>query len=308
MYNPSVKEDYLKCGAGAKNSKDFRTVANQSEAMETCLEKDLAFFTRDEVIKLVNSFELTNPTTIKGYLAAIRAYQISSSPRAELTTAPISKEEIDIVTALKKHFYNSYRSVRDSLEKGVSLVDGYAEPAALTLAWLGVPFSEVCILQADHVDLLNGVIARFPNRDIILTEEQEALQVLRMYANTAKSYRTRNTTYEVYQPNNNPYFLHAMVPKGSIDKEAKPMAQSNLTSGFTKMSGKAKESGYDITYVYTDILRSGELYRIYLAEKSGLAATIKTNEQRVCSMISTKMPYYDLIYQYKKYKQAFNLY
>ena len=85
------------------------------------------------------------------------------------------------------------------------------------------------------------------------------------------------------------------------------MAQSNLTSGFTKMSGKAKELGYDITYVYTDILRSGELYRIYLAEKSGLAATIKTNEQRVCSMISTKMPYYDLIYEYKKYKQAFDL-
>jgi hypothetical protein len=308
MYNEELKKDYLNNGIGSKNVVDFRAVANAAANMETEFDRDLAYFTREEVIQLINSLELTNPLTVKGYLSAIRNYQMVYSSNTELDENPIRKEEIDIVSGIKKCFYDSYHSLKCSLEKGMSFTDGYAEPAALTLAWIGIPFYEACRLQTSQVDLMNGVIARYPQRDIVFgNDEPEALKILRAYANTSKSYRTRNCTYEVYQPKNNPYFLHAMVSKGSIDKVAKPIAQSNLTSSFAKLAVKVKEQNDSVNYNYTDILRSGELHRIYVAEQNGLAVTSKINEERVCSMISGKMPYYELMYQYKKYKQAFNL-
>lgn len=308
MYNKEAKEKYLNGEIGSKNAGDFRAVANASANMEAQFDRDLAYFTREEVIQLINSLELTNPLTVKGYLSAIRNYQIMCSNDTELADNPISKEEIDIVSGIKKCFYDSYHSVKCSLEKGMSFTDGYAEPAALTLAWLGISFPEACTLQTNQVDLMNGVIARYPKRDIVFgNDEPEALKTLRTYANTSKSYRTRNCTYEVYQPKNNPYFLHAMVSKGSIDKVAKPITRSNLTSSFAKLMMKVKEQGDNVNYSYADVLRSGELYRLYVAEKNGLAVTSKINEERVCSMISGKMPYYELMYQYKKYKQAFNL-
>ena len=230
------------------------------------------------------------------------------SDDTELANNPINKEEIDIVGGIKKCFYDSYHSLKCSLKKGMSFTDGYAEPAALTLAWLGIPFSEACAMRTSQVDLLNGVIARYPKRDIVFgDDEPEALKTLRTYANTSKSYRTRNCTYEVYQPKNNPYFLRAMVSKGSIDKVAKPVTQATLATSFAKLMAKVEEQGDNAIYNYTDVLRSGELHRIYVAEQNGLAVTSKINEERVCSMISGKMPYYELMYQYKKYKQAFNL-
>lgn len=308
MYNEKLKKDYLNNGIGSKNAVDFRAVANAAANMEAQFDRDLAYFTREEVIQLINSLELTNPLTVKGNLSAIRNYQIAYSSNTELEDNPIRKEEIDIVSAIRKRFYASYHDLVCAMEKVTSLTDGYPEPAALTLAWLGIPFSEACALQTNQVDLLNGVIARYPQRDIVFgSDEPEVLKVLRAYANTSKSYRTRNCTYEVYQPKNNPYFLHAMVSKGSIDKVAKPIAQSNLTSSFAKLVVKLKAQNDSANYNYTDVLRSGELYRLYVAEKNGLAVTSKINEERVCSMISGKMPYYELMYQYKKYKQAFNL-
>lgn len=308
MYNEELKKDYLNNGIGSKNVVDFCAVANAAANMEAEFGRDLAYFTREEVIQLINGLELTNPLTVKGYLSAIRNYQMVCSDNTELADNPIRKEEIDIVSGIRKCFYASYHDLVCAMEKVTSLTDGYPEPAALTLAWLGLSILEALELKSENVDLMNGVIARYPQRDIVFgSDESEALKVLRTYANTSKSYRTRNCTYEVYKQENNPYFLHTMVSKSSIDKPGKPIGRNNLTGGYSKMSQKAKELGFDFGFAYSDILRSGELYRLYVAEQNGLAVTSKINEERVCSMISGKMPYYELMYQYKKYKQAFNL-
>lgn len=308
MYNENQKIAYLHSDLSQQGAKDFMIVANAAEEFEMRFGKDLSAFTRQETIAFVDSFELTNPLTVKTYLNTIRNYQLFvGNPHASLFN-PIRKEEIDIAGAIKKYFYPTFDDVLADIEKGCPIDEGFSEPAALAIAWLGVSLGDACKLKAEQIDLLSGILKINGKQPMFFgKDEPTVLRVLRLYRNTSKSYRIRNTPYEVFAPENNPYFLRTMVPKGAKDKEPKPIGSSTFTSNFYKMAKRAKEKGFECKYVYSDIQRSGELRRIHLLDKSGVDVFNQLNSKKVCSLIDSKMPYYELTYQYKQYRLAFDL-
>ena len=308
MYNENQKNAYLNSDLSQQGAKDFKLVASAAEEYELRFGKDLSAFTREETIAFADSFELTNPLTVKTYLNAIRNYQLfAGTPHVSLFN-PIRKEEIDIAGAIKKHFYLSFEDVLSDIEKGCPIDEGYSEPAALAIAWLGVSLGNACKLKTEQIDLLNGVLKIEGRTPLSFgKDDPSVLRVLRLYRNTSKSYRVRNFPYEVFAPENNPYFLRTMLPSGAKDKEPKPIGSSTFTSNFYKMAKRAQEKGFNCKYVYSDVQRSGELHRIHLLDQSGVDVFSQLNAKQVCSMIDSKMPYYELTYQYKQYKLAFNL-
>lgn len=308
MYNENQKTAYISSLFSKQAAREFAAIANASGPFEFRFGKDLSSFNRSETIEFVNSFESTNPESIRGYLRSVRNYQIAQGALHQSLINPIRKDEIDTVSAIQKRFYISFESLLPDIEKGCPIDEGFSEPAALALAWLGIPFKEVVQLEADRIDLLNGILKRDGKPPMYFAgDEPTVLRVLRLYRNTTKSYRIKNTPYEVFEPKNNPYFLRSLVSKGAKEKEPTLLGTSNLTSGFAKMARRAKEKGYDCQFVYTDIMRSGELHRIYKLEKSGTDVFNQLNAGQVCALIDSTIPYCDIIYQYKQYRLAFNL-
>lgn len=309
MYNEARKEAYLDSLKVQKDKSNFKTITTAAKDFEDEYGKDLAQFNRNEVIALMNAQELTNPLTIKSYLNVIRNYQIAMDEMdMELALKPVSKYDVDLASALKKHFYCSYDQLLADIEKGIAIDEGFPAPAALTLAWIGMPTPEVFDLESENVDLKSGMISRFPKRDLVFGErEPKALKVLRSYVNTTQAYRTRNSTYQVYKSKNNPYFLQNMVTKSDIDKPGKKYSKTSFSADVYNMKMRAENQGAAPNFTYRDILRSGEMHRLYLAEQKGFAVLNSFNSERVCAMVEGKIPYYEIAYQYKAYKKAFDL-
>lgn len=308
MHNNDMKNFYISSLTSRQAAQEFKAIANAAEPFELRLQKDLSLFERSEIINLVNSFESTNPESIRGYLCSIRNYQIACRTLPPSVIKPINKGEIDIASAIHKKFYTSFGEVLSEIEKGCPIDEGFSEPAALALAWLGVPFKEAVQLKSEQIDLLNGILRRESKPLMYFRgDEPAALRVLRLYRNTAKAYRIKNTAYEVFEPKNNPYFLRALVSKGAKEKAAVPLRVSSFTHNFQMMSRRAKEKGFDCQFVYADIMRSGELRRIYRLEKSGTDVCSRLNMPQVLSLINSRTSFCDITYQYKQYKLAFNL-
>ena len=67
MHNNDMKNFYISSLTSRQAAQEFKAIANAAEPFELRLQKDLSLFERSEIINLVNSFESTNPESIRGY-------------------------------------------------------------------------------------------------------------------------------------------------------------------------------------------------------------------------------------------------
>lgn len=79
-----------------------------------------------------------------------------------------------------------------------------------------------------------------------------------------------------------------------------------VQSAINKVNKKYKENGNPPKISYQNILRSGSLARLYVAEQNGLDVFSKTNEKEV-EKFFYRSDYRSIVWVYRHYKIAFNL-
>ena len=306
MDNKTRKDEYLKSLAPTARN-EFIRVAKAAQPFEERFGKDLSNFNRDEVIQVVNSTEPTSPLTVKQYLHRIRQYQITIGELDDSLITPITKDEIDIVHFVQKHFYKSFEDVLTEIQKVRELTGGYPEPVLLGFAWLGVDSKIVGQIEANQVDLTKGTLTLLGKHGVEKIEiEPSVLKTFRAFRNISVAYRSTNTEFEVY-PENTPYFLRRMLSRNS-KKTPKPYSDKDIGRILSDLRRDALEDGITIDLTYNNVQRSGELYRIYLLEQSGVNVFCTESQKRVCALANTSVNhFYDLSFQYQAYKEAFNL-
>lgn len=303
MYNEEYKKQYVDQLSVKTAVNEFNRIAEKSEDFESKFGKDLHDFSDEETIELLNSFCLTSPLSLKQYASCISKYQ-SWGLSKNIVRKPISKYDIDFVSAYKKSYYTSFSDLKSDLQSVIELDQGYSSVVALCFAWLGIQPADVGKVSKSDIDLKNGTLS-YKDMDKIKIDS-EILQILRSYANLTVAYRTQGQTFEVY-PLPSEYFLTRMATKNSR-KTSREVTIQDISQEISIISEKVNSKfGKEAHITYQNIQRSGEFYRLHQAEISGLNVFSKEYESEVQNFFSAKIPYYEITFMYKKYKQAFDL-
>lgn len=306
MYNELRKLEYRNTLTGSEPKNEFSRICSVMQPFEELLEKDFSQFTREETIQAINSAEQTSPFVVKTYLLRARQYQIAMGELDSSLIVPIAKEEIDFVTPLRKYFFKSFADVVVEITKVRPLDGGHVEPPLLGLAWIGVEPKHAGKILASEIDLKRGVLSSKDYNITFGNSEPEVLGVFRSFRNISKAYRSTTKSYEVH-PEDSPYFVRRMLSDNS-SKKAKPYLSTDISRIFGDLKRDAKDKGVEINLSYGDILRSGQLNRVYQKERTGDIMTSFEFKQLLCSTTGVSMSHFsDIFYQYKQYKLAFNL-
>lgn len=310
MYNEAEKLQYVEHIAGKDSKNEFVRVFKTATPFEEKLEKDLADFHRDEIIGFINELELTNPLTAKKYLSRIRQYQRDVNPTLTDNERPVTKDDIDIASAIRKHFFKSYSDMIAELQKVRPLNAGYPEPAILTFAWLGFEANDIGKLKKEDVNLLSGYVKVQDNPFAQQIElDDEMLEVLRSFDGVTTAYRDTKGTFMVHAEDS-PYFLRRMLRTDSKKKTSNPkmFTGRDVTKFINDLQKAATANQEQIGLTYTDVQRSGQFHKVYQIEQSGIDVCDYKRADILCSLTNTsETHFYDILAQYKAYKQAFDL-
>lgn len=311
MYNETKKQAFLDFESKEKEKtqarlKEYIVEFTRSMYYEDMWEKDLSDFSRQETIILLNNFLSSNVQTGKKRINIIRDYQewASNQDIINWSKFPISKEDLNFTTAIHKTIYPSINSFMQELKAGVPFDEGRYVVPLFCFAWIGIPYNKCSGILDQDVDLRNGLV-NFQNNAIRI-EDPEILQIMRQYRNTSISYRTQNRTFEVY-PQLSPYFLRPMVTKNSKKKPHK-ISSSSIPSCLLQAKQQAEMNlQRPVKLEYLNVYRSGQLLRVRKLELSGFDVLSSKNKKIVHSYFDNRGDYYDQIFLYKKYKEAFDL-
>lgn len=308
MYNEAEKIKYVEQFSSKDSKNEFVRVFKAAEPFEQIFQKDLAGFNRDELLNFLNSLEMANPLTIKKYLSRIHQYQKDVNPYNQYLEHPLSKDDIDLVPAMRKNFFKSFSDVMIEVQKARPLNAGYPEPAILAFAWMGFESDEIGPIEKKDVNLVQGyVLDQWHGQKIKM--ENSVLEVLRAFDGVTTSYRDTRGTFVVYAEKT-PYFLKRMFREDSKKKplEPKPFTAREITTVISGLKQAAAVNGNTVHINYADVQRSGQFYRLYQAEQNGIDICSVENAGILCreTRIVFKR-YYDILAQYKAYKKAFDL-
>lgn len=309
MCTNTRKENYKNTLSNKTALNDFVRAAKAAAPFEEKFHKELAEFNRDEIIEMMNSLEKTGVNSLKQHLNCIAQYQqFVGVADYDVLNNPVMKEDIDLVSAIRKHFFPSFDAVLNEITKVRLLTEGYPEPPLLGLAWLGVEAKFAGQIKVEDVDLINGCLyfeGKYGREKVSI--DSSVLKVFRMFRGLAVAYRNSGKDYEV-TPEDSPYFVRGMRSKNS-KKKPKPYATSDITRMMSDLKTEAADNGKEIMDItYGNVQRSGELHRIYLLEKRGTDLNSPNGQWEACKLAHVSPNHVsELLYQYQEYKQAFNL-
>lgn len=310
MYNEAEKIKYVEQFSSKDSKNEFVRVFKAAEPFEDKLEKDLAEFHRDEIIEFANTLELTNPLTAKKYLSRIRQYQRDINPNLTDNERPVTKDDIDIVSAIRRHFFKSFSDVIAEVQKVRPLNAGYPEPVILTFAWLGFEAKDIGGIKKEDVNLISGHIKVKDNpfsKEIELDDDM--LEILRSFDGITTAYRDTKGSFMVHAENS-PYFLKRMLRADSKKQTATPkmFTGRDVTKFINDLQKTAAANQGQIYLTYTDVQRSGQFHKVYQVEQTGIDVCDYKRANILCSITNTSQThFYDTLAQYKAYKQAFDL-
>lgn len=305
----SIREEYKKTLTNnAKNV--FVRVSQFAAEYEQKFCKDLAEFSKPEIIEFVNSRSFFRPEPLRVYLNSIRSYQ-EYCAGANAIVPIVYQEDIDVEEAMRTSLFSTFSEIANLLADAIGLDQLHVTPPALALAWVGLSIDQTLKLKQNEVDLRNGVID-LGGKDVfdLTGDNAKALSVLRMYANTSKGYRNQNPANGNFEVSfvESDFFLRPTRTKNSR-KKVNCFTRSNLVGSILFDTVNIPNK----SFTYADIQFSGELRRAYLKEKSDPNLDFvsrqrsKRDDELLLSCFSSTMSAADARFLYRNYKKAFNL-
>lgn len=310
MYNEEQKLQYLETIESESSRKYASNTLQRFEQAEESVGLDIAEWDVGKIYSTIESMYIFDFGTMKQYLSILSGYikyvrSRGSNNRGDFIPK-LDISCIDISQNIRDIIIRSPFDLQNELRKAIDPSQGYYIVAAACFAWLGIDIRTMPLIKDTAVDFTLREIVD-ANCDIDIRGIDSAiLGILREYWETEEAIRWHHAACRVY-PLNNGKFLHLMVGENS-KKDIGPVKVRSIQMEFTSIcKAYEKNTGEQSPLSYSNLLRSGGLYRIYQLEKSGVDVFSGKSDDILAKTYAAPGKTFDIRSLYRQYKRAFDL-
>lgn len=282
MFNAEIKEKYLETQPNSQKPVT-KNIFVATKDYENKYGKDVAEFSASELSDFLEGCGFAEPNTIRTrtttlisyaewYMSNIKSgshklrdYKITDFPYARLFEPLLIKTPDELI--------NKIRQVYD-LDSGQPVV------AALCFAWIGVSSKEALNLRNEQVDVTTGTIFDQKGNISVRSMPDCIRDTLAIYSKTKTADRTQNRTFKVYADD-----IGLFIKRFSVldsKQRGKPITQVQLSSAILEFNNQYNSLlGTKLSISYTNVQRSGSLYRLYQLDKQGIDVHSVKNADKV---------------------------
>lgn len=259
----------------------------------------------DDLVALLNNQNSVSPATIRGNILILRNFyrwMKEQKIRQDNPADIISYHDIDYALGCRMRYFKDYSAVLSVLNVVWTPDDGQATYPLTVFAWLGIPISDAPYIKKQDIDLRLGMI-NHPGQDCYHRMSAEMIDVLSRYDTFSGAKRDNRIT--MLRNYGSPNFLYRLDME---NREQQPDANAviDVSMEFTKFKRCLKRRNITKKFIYSDIVKSGALHRMYIMEKEGEAYT--NIEQKALQVLKIPEGFPgDLQIIYHAYKKAFEL-
>lgn len=306
MYNQEIKERFL---AESKKNESKRRYLERITSAEESVNLDICQMSRAQAIKAIESVGMSYDLgTFDTIISNVKVYakwcfDAGLFPDEHYGIMGISATDVNPQEFIRQYIYLSEDELAKNIGELVPLYDGLIEVSACFLAWLGV--DDPLSIRDEDVLLDAGKILR--NNVVIVDGMSDFLRdFFARYRKLKTSTRENGTTvYTVVKDNSYDTFLKQFCSVNS-KKLGKKLELRNVQTAINKLNDRNVYAGNVPRITYRNIMKSGSLARLYVAEKNGLQVFDRTNKEIVEGFFY-QSDYRSIVWLYKHYKEAFNL-
>lgn len=305
MYNQEIKERFLSTSTQNENRRRF---LNKMGLAEDFFGIDICQMTRSQAIEAVQMMNTYDLGTYDNFIATSKAYGKWCYDNGFFSDAPfgilgISALDINPQDFIRSYIFLTENELVDSIREIVPIYEGYVEVVACIFAWLGIddPLSihDSDVFIEGRKIVKNGTVIVDGFSDFV---SDFLVQYKRLKESTREN---GTTTYTVVKDNSYDTFIKQFCSVRSA-KFGKKMDIRVIQTAINKMNRKYEEKGNVPKLTYRNILKSGSLARLYVAEKNGLDLFNRENKDAV-ERFFYRSDYRSIIWLYRHYKIAFGL-
>ena len=273
MFNQEIKEKYIASRTKSVQTQ-YKNLFASSEAFEERLGKDLAEFPQREFAEFIESHTWIEPDSVRTILGACASYadwycdefgfKEHDLRTYDLLRFPYAASLSRVLTANPASLINRIAHVYDA-------DSGQPAMAALCFAWLGFDSKEAIALRKEQVDTVAGKIYDVSGNIMISHMPEEIRECLHVYGRTQSAIRVQNQTFTVYADDRG-LFIKRMITANS-NKSGKPITTTQIAGWIVELRDKFAELFGEhaaLPLTYTNVQRSGNLYRLHEMAKSGV--------------------------------------
>ena len=266
MYNEDHKKAYLDTLKPSPGKKNIESFMNCVAEAEESLNKDIAQFTKDELISYYSQAEFCNPSYVVEQLKILRKYRIWYNENVEHCVISVVSsdlaDEIDSSEAIKKNLFFSLDELIDTLEDLSDIYD-LTDICSYILSWYQVKLNKSVELKKTDVRDDGDLVSIHLHDRVLKISHVRAAGLIKKYRDTVVMEREFTANKGDYEENNSVYFIRSFKKEPS--KKAAPVSASAIQQ---RRNDRAKMFGIsDIDY--RNVMLSGELCMVSDAVKNG---------------------------------------
>ena len=303
--NEEIKERFY---AESKRNAGRRNCLEKMKPIEDHYGIDVCQFSRAQALESFGMLETCDLSTIDTIVSAVKLYAkwccdsglFKESPYGVLS---VTGTEINPQRFIRENIFLTEQDLVDAIRPITPIYEGYVEVIACIFAWLGIedPLSirDSDVFIEGRKILKNGVVIVDGFSDFIA-------DFLTQYQRLKVSTRENGTTvYTVVKDCSYDTFIKQFCSVNS-SKRGKKIDIRVVQTAMNKLNKKYEENGNPPRITYRNIMKSGSLARLYVAEQKGLDVFDRKNKEIVEGFFC-KSDYRSIVWLYKHYKEAFNL-
>lgn len=306
MYNQEIKERFLSEYDGNRKS-GARQIFEVVSEYEAACNKDLAQMQKSEICEALKYAQIGTYSTAFGVLSFVRSYVKWCDDNLVFSGISVDDsmlvvDDIDISDSIQRLYFRTENELINCLKSVRPLDDGYYDIIVTLFSWLGIPQKQVANIKISDVDLENKTV-RFDGAYIQFSDNIK--EILALYAKTKTGTReAAGGQRVVYRDDSYDTFVRRFSPPKQLGKK---ITTSQIEDSVYLLNKAYVEAGNSPRFTGGNVLASGALRRVYELEQSGVDVFSIKNKDLVVNAYRVKAKLYEILWQYKNYKKAFNL-
>lgn len=282
MYNSEIKEEFIKSIQSESTRSVVRYTLESTAKYEESLEKDLIFFSSEEIDNIITSEFGTSSASRTARVSFIRMYFRWASNNGMnnniqslkgLSTNVSSSAMMDKYVFSPAHLSAYLDAVFDSID--LDTVDIISR-ALFWMAFCGVPIKDVetlktnCVIEKDGGMMAAGIFYPLYDDALDVVVKLSKMKQFRLYN---KIYASK---YALRDRSDSDYLLRGIKRKDNKDVSDGKRHRSVMSDASKKLKAAMKDGIISSTMTYETVRKSGVFYKMYLREQAGIDVNFTT--------------------------------
>ena len=266
MYNEEYKLSFLASTEVVAGEKNIKSFFKQVEEAENEKQKDIAAFSKEELIDYFEHSGLFNPSSVVERLRFLRRYRIWYNDHVghcEISYLPDAViNAIDFRACIEEYFFFDPDELLDTLEDQ-SDIYYLTDICTYILAWHQIELSKAVKLKKTDFSFSSHEATIHVNDKIVQITHQRSVDILKHYHAIDSIIRQFAVNQSVYVEDNNVYFIRAF--KAEPSGKVAPMETAAVRQ---RCKDRAKLRNSRLID-YRNVAQSGEMFKLFQAKQNG---------------------------------------